>query len=103
MTATGFDIRPGQHPIAPVMLYHAKLAQEFAARMLDKGIEVVGFYYPVVPQGQARIRVQLSAAHTRAHLDKAIAAFIAVGQEVGTLKGPSAAEPANSQTVTNTP
>ena len=86
MTAAGFDIRPGQHPIVPVMLYDAKLAQEFAARMLTKGIYVVGFYYPVVPQGQARIRVQLSAAHTRAHLDKAIAAFIEVGQELEVLK-----------------
>ena len=103
MTAAGFDIRPGEHPIVPVMLYDAKLAQEFAAKMLDKGIYVVGFYYPVVPQGQARIRVQLSAAHTRAHLDKAIAAFIAVGKELGTLKEPSAAQPATSQVVTNTP
>ena len=103
MTAAGFDIRPGEHPIVPVMLYDAKLAQEFAAKMLDKGIYVVGFYYPVVPQGQARIRVQLSAAHTRAHLDKAIAAFIAVGKELGTLKEPSAALPATSQVVTNTP
>ena len=104
MTEAGFDIRPGEHPIVPVMLYDAKLAQEFAARMLDKGIYVVGFYYPVVPQGQARIRVQLSAAHTREHLDKAIAAFIAVGQELGTLKdkGAAAATPAG-QVVTNTP
>ncbi|MDB5233330.1 MAG: 2-amino-3-ketobutyrate CoA ligase [Hymenobacter sp.] len=103
MTAAGFDIRPGQHPIVPVMLYDAKLAQEFAAKMLDKGIYVVGFYYPVVPQGQARIRVQLSAGHTRAHLDKAIAAFIAVGKELGTLKEPSAAQSASGQVVTNTP
>ena len=103
MTAAGFDIRPGEHPIVPVMLYDAKLAQEFAAKMLDKGVYVVGFYYPVVPQGQARIRVQLSAAHTRAHLDKAIAAFIAVGKELGTLKEPSAAQPATRQVVTNTP
>ncbi|OGX81724.1 glycine C-acetyltransferase [Hymenobacter glacialis] len=105
MTAAGFDIRPGQHPIVPVMLYDAKLAQEFAAKMLDKGIYVVGFYYPVVPQGQARIRVQLSAGHTRAHLDKAIAAFIAVGQELGTLKeaGAAAAAPRGEQAVTNTP
>ena len=105
MTAAGFDIRPGQHPIVPVMLYDAKLAQEFAARMLEKGIYVVGFYYPVVPQGQARIRVQLSAGHTREHLDKAIAAFIEVGKELGTLKEPSAAAeaPRGEQVVTNTP
>jgi len=86
MTAAGFDITPGEHPIVPVMLYDAKLAQEFAAKMLTEGIYVVGFYYPVVAQGKARIRVQLSAAHTRAHLDKAIAAFIKVGRELGTLK-----------------
>ncbi|WP_310391177.1 glycine C-acetyltransferase [Hymenobacter sp.] len=103
MTAAGFDIRPGQHPIVPVMLYDAKLAQEFAAKMLEKGIYVVGFYYPVVPQGQARIRVQLSAAHTRAHLDKAIAAFIEVGKELGTLKAPGVAQPTGEQVVTNTP
>jgi glycine C-acetyltransferase len=103
MTAAGFDIRPGEHPIVPVMLYDAKLAQEFAARMLDKGIYVVGFYYPVVPQGQARIRVQLSAGHTRAHLDKAIAAFKEVGKELGTLKEPGAAQSAAGQVVTNTP
>jgi glycine C-acetyltransferase len=86
MTAAGFDITPGEHPIVPVMLYDAKLAQEFAARMLDEGIYVVGFYYPVVPQGKARIRVQLSAAHTRAQLDKAIAAFTKVGHELAVLK-----------------
>ncbi len=86
MTAAGFDITPGEHPIVPVMLYDAKLAQEFAAKMLIEGIYVVGFYYPVVAQGKARIRVQLSAAHTRAHLDRAIAAFIKVGRELGTLK-----------------
>ena len=86
MTAAGFDITPGEHPIVPVMLYDAKLAQEFAARMLNEGIYVVGFYYPVVPQGKARIRVQLSAAHTRAHLDTAIAAFIKVGRALGVLK-----------------
>lgn len=87
MTAAGFDITPGEHPIVPVMLYDAKLAQEFAARMLTEGIYVVGFYYPVVAQGKARIRVQLSAGHERAHLDKAIAAFIKVGHELGVLKG----------------
>ena len=86
MTAAGFDITPGEHPIVPVMLYDAKLAQEFAAKMLAEGIYVVGFYYPVVPQGKARIRVQLSAAHTRAHLDKAIAAFTKVGRELEVLK-----------------
>jgi glycine C-acetyltransferase len=86
MTAAGFDITPGEHPIVPVMLYDAKLAQEFAAKMLDEGIYVVGFYYPVVPQGKARIRVQLSAAHTRAQLDKAISAFTKVGHELGVLK-----------------
>ena len=86
MTAAGFDIPAGEHPIVPVMLYDAKLAQEFAARMLQEGIYVVGFYYPVVPQGKARIRVQLSAGHTRAHLDTAIAAFIKVGHELAVLK-----------------
>jgi glycine C-acetyltransferase len=85
MTVAGFDITPGEHPIVPVMLYEAKLAQEFAAHMLDEGIYVVGFYYPVVPQGKARIRVQLSAAHTRAQLDKAIAAFTKVGHALGVL------------------
>ena len=86
MTAAGFDIPAGVHPIVPVMLYDAKLAQAFAAAMLTEGIYVVGFYYPVVPQGKARIRVQLSAAHTRAHLDQAIAAFIKVGTALGVLK-----------------
>jgi glycine C-acetyltransferase len=105
MTAAGFDITPGEHPIVPVMLYDAKLAQEFAAKMLDEGIYVVGFYYPVVPQGKARIRVQLSAAHTREHLDKAIAAFKKVGRELGTLKDKEAeAEaPTGPQVVENTP
>jgi len=82
MTAAGFDIKEGIHPIVPVMLYEAKLAQEFAAKMLEEGIYVIGFYYPVVPQGKARIRVQLSAAHEQHHLDKAIAAFIKVGKEL---------------------
>lgn len=86
MTAAGFDIKPGVHPIVPVMLYDAKLAQEFAAKMLDEGIYVIGFYYPVVPQGKARIRVQLSAAHEQEHLDKAIAAFTKVGKELGVIK-----------------
>ncbi|MDF2516782.1 MAG: glycine C-acetyltransferase [Sphingobacterium sp.] len=86
MTAAGFDIKPGFHPIVPVMLYDAKLAQEFAAKMLDEGIYVIGFYYPVVPQGKARIRVQISAGHELAHLDKAIAAFTKVGKELGVIK-----------------
>jgi len=86
MTAAGFDIKPGIHPIVPVMLYDAKLSQEFAARMLEEGIYVIGFYYPVVPQGKARIRVQISAAHDTAHLDKAIAAFSKVGKELGVIK-----------------
>ena len=86
MTAAGFDIKPGVHPIVPIMLYDAKLSQDFAAKLLEKGIYVIGFYYPVVAKGQARIRVQLSAAHTQAHLDKAIAAFTEVGKELGVLK-----------------
>ncbi|OWP65091.1 glycine C-acetyltransferase [Hymenobacter amundsenii] len=86
MTAAGFDIKPGEHPIVPVMLHDAKLSQEFAAKMLEKGIYVVGFYFPVVPKGQARIRVQLSAAHTRDQLDQAIAAFIEVGRELEVIK-----------------
>lgn len=85
MTEAGFDIKPGFHPIVPVMLYDAKLAQEFAAKMLDEGIYVIGFYYPVVPQGKARIRVQVSAAHEKSHLDKAIAAFTKVGKELGVI------------------
>ncbi|MES2265342.1 MAG: glycine C-acetyltransferase [Bacteroidota bacterium] len=86
MTAAGFDIKPGVHPIVPVMLYEAKLAQEFAAKMLEEGIYVIGFYYPVVPQGKARIRVQISAAHDVSHLDKAIAAFTKVGKELEVIK-----------------
>ena len=82
MTAAGFDIKPGVHPIVPVMLYDAKLSQDFAARMLEEGIYVIGFYYPVVPQGKARIRVQMSAGHDIEHLDKAIAAFTKVGKEL---------------------
>jgi len=85
MTEAGFDIKPGVHPITPVMLYDAKLAQEFAAKMLDEGIYVIGFYYPVVPQGKARIRVQVSAAHNQGHLDKAIAAFTKVGKALGVI------------------
>lgn len=86
ITEAGFDIKPGVHPIVPVMLYDAKLSQQFAARMLEEGIYVIGFYYPVVPQGKARIRVQISAAHEQAHLDKAIAAFTKVGKELGVIK-----------------
>jgi glycine C-acetyltransferase len=85
MSEAGFDIKPGVHPIVPVMLYEAPLAQEFAAKLLAEGIYVIGFFYPVVPQGQARIRVQLSAAHEREHLDRAIAAFTRVGKELGVL------------------
>jgi glycine C-acetyltransferase len=86
MTDAGFDIKPGVHPIVPVMLYDAKLAQEFAAKMLEEGIYVIGFYYPVVPQSKARIRVQISAAHDKEHLDKAIAAFTKVGKELAVIK-----------------
>jgi glycine C-acetyltransferase len=86
MTDAGFDIKPGVHPIVPVMLYDAKLSQTFAARMLEEGIYVIGFYYPVVPQGKARIRVQISAGHEVHHLDKAIAAFAKVGKELGVIK-----------------
>ena len=86
MTAAGFDIKQGDHPIVPIMLYDAVLAQKFAARLLEEGIYVIGFFFPVVPKGQARIRVQLSAAHEQAHLDKAIAAFTKVGKELGVLK-----------------
>jgi glycine C-acetyltransferase len=81
MTAAGFDIRPGEHPIVPIMLYEAKLSQDMAKDLLAEGIYVIGFYYPVVPKGQARIRVQLSAGHTREHLDQAIGAFTKVGKK----------------------
>lgn len=86
MTEAGFDIKPGEHPIVPIMLYDALVAQEFAARLLDEGIYVIGFFFPVVAKGQARIRVQLSAAHEPQQLDKAIAAFTKVGKELGVLK-----------------
>lgn len=86
MTAAGFDIKPGDHPIVPIMLYDAVLAQQFASKLLDEGIYVIGFFFPVVAKGQARIRVQLSAAHEPAHLDKAIAAFTKIGKELGVLK-----------------
>lgn len=83
MTAAGFDILPGEHPIVPIMLYDAPLAQKFAARLLEEGIYVIGFFYPVVPNGKARIRVQISAGHEPEHLEKAVAAFTKVGQELG--------------------
>ena len=86
MTAAGFDIKPGDHPIVPIMLYDAVVAQNFAAKLLAEGIYVIGFFFPVVAKGQARIRVQLSAAHDQQHLDKAIAAFTKVGKELGVLK-----------------
>jgi len=86
MTEAGFDIRPGDHPIVPIMLYDAVVAQRFAAALLDEGIYVIGFFFPVVPKGQARIRVQLSAAHAQKHLDKAIAAFTKVGKALTVLK-----------------
>ena len=86
MTEAGFDIKPGDHPIVPVMLYDAVLAQNFAAQILDEGIYVIGFFFPVVAKGQARIRVQLSAAHNQAHLDKAIAAFTKVGKALGVIQ-----------------
>ena len=85
MTAAGFDLKPGVHPICPVMLYDAPLAQKFAARLLEEGIYAIGFFFPVVPKGQARIRTQMSAAHTREHLDRAIAAFTKVGRELGVI------------------
>jgi len=86
MTEAGFDIKPGEHPIVPVMLYDAKLSQDFAAKLLLEGVYVVGFYYPVVPKGQARIRVQISAGHERHHLDETIAAFKKIGKELGVIK-----------------
>ncbi len=86
MLSAGFDIKPTQSAICAVMLYDAPLSQKFAAAMAEEGIFVTGFYYPVVPKGQARIRVQISAAHTREHLDKAVSAFIKVGKELGVLK-----------------
>jgi len=85
MTNAGFDIKPGDHPIVPIMLYDAVLAQKFANKLLDEGIYVIGFFFPVVPKGQARIRVQLSAAHKQEHLDKAIAAFTKIGKELGVI------------------
>jgi glycine C-acetyltransferase len=83
MTSAGFDIIPGTHPICPIMLGDAKLAQDFARDMLAEGIYVIGFSYPVVPKGKARIRVQISAAHTKPHLDRALEAFQKVGKKLG--------------------
>lgn len=86
MQAAGFDIKPGEHAIVPIMLYDAVLSQKMAEKLLERGIYVIGFYYPVVPKGQARIRVQISAGHQQEHLDQAIDAFIAVGKELGVIK-----------------
>lgn len=86
MTSAGFDIKPGVHPIVPIMLYEATVAQEMAAALLEEGIYVIGFFFPVVAKGKARIRVQLSAAHDKEHLDKAIAAFVKVGKKMGVIK-----------------
>ncbi|HWB62759.1 MAG TPA: glycine C-acetyltransferase [Chitinophagales bacterium] len=86
MTAAGFDIKPGEHPIVPVMLYDAVLAKTFADKLLNEGVYVIGFFYPVVPKGQARIRVQVSAGHETHHLDKAVEAFTKVGKELGVIK-----------------
>ncbi len=85
MESAGFDILPGEHPIVPIMLYDAQLSQDFAERLLEEGIYVIGFFYPVVPKGQARIRVQLSAAHEPEHLEKAVRAFTKVGKELGVI------------------
>jgi glycine C-acetyltransferase len=86
MQAAGFDIKPGEHAIVPIMLYDAVLSQKMAEKLLERGIYVIGFYYPVVPKGQARIRVQISAGHHQEHLDQAIEAFIAVGKELGVIQ-----------------
>ncbi|MES2958249.1 MAG: glycine C-acetyltransferase [Pseudomonadota bacterium] len=86
ITAAGFDIKPGEHPIVPIMVYDAAKAQQLAARLLELGIYVVGFFFPVVPKGQARIRVQMSAVHERAHLEQAVAAFTQAGRELGLVK-----------------
>ncbi|PZQ19927.1 MAG: glycine C-acetyltransferase [Rhodanobacter denitrificans] len=85
MSEAGFDLKPGRHPIVPVMLYDAKLAQRFAAELLEEGIYVIGFFFPVVPQGQARIRTQMSAAHTREQIDQAVDAFVRVGKRLGVI------------------
>ncbi|MFN9303879.1 MAG: aminotransferase class I/II-fold pyridoxal phosphate-dependent enzyme, partial [Candidatus Kapaibacterium sp.] len=86
MTKLGFDIKPGVHPITPIMLYDAVLAQQFAEQLLHEGIYVIGFFYPVVAKGQARIRVQISAAHTKDHIDKALAAFEKIGKKLGVIQ-----------------
>jgi glycine C-acetyltransferase len=86
MTEAGFDILPGVHPIVPIMLYDAPLAQQFAAKLLEEGIYVIGFFFPVVPKGKARIRVQLSAAHETEHILKAVEAFTKVGKALGGIK-----------------
>jgi glycine C-acetyltransferase len=86
MTDAGFDIKPGEHPIVPIMLYDSVLAAKFADALLQEGIYVIGFFYPVVAKGQARIRVQLSAAHEQHHLDKAIDAFTKIGKDLAVLK-----------------
>lgn len=86
MTEAGFDMKPGEHPIVPVMLYDAVLSQKMSEKLLEKGIYVIGFYYPVVPKGQARIRVQISAGHSREEIDRAVAAFIEVGKELEVIK-----------------
>lgn len=86
MSKAGFEILPGVHPIVPIMLYEAPLAQQFASKLLSEGIYVIGFFFPVVPKGQARIRVQISAAHEKEHLSKAVAAFTKVGKELGVIK-----------------
>ena len=86
ISKAGFDIKPGVHPIVPIMLYEATIAQEMAAKLLEEGIYVIGFFFPVVAKGKARIRVQLSAAHDKEHLDKAIAAFVKVGKSMGVIK-----------------
>ena len=86
MAKAGFELKPGTHPIVPIMLYDERLAHDMAAKLLERGIYVIGFSFPVVPRGKARIRVQLSAAHTAEHVDRAIAAFTEVGLELGVLK-----------------
>ena len=85
MKAAGFDIKPGEHPICAVMLYESTIAQRLSAALLELGIYVIGFFYPVVPKGQARIRVQISAGHDRADLDRAIAAFTSAGKTLGVI------------------
>ena len=85
MSKAGFDIIPGDHPIVPIMLYDAKLSQTFAAKLLDEGIYVIGFFFPVVPKEQARIRVQISAGHEQEHLERAVKAFTKVGKELGVI------------------